>query len=354
MTQFNNPAQLLEGLSTAVLVFNEDLTLSSINAAGESLLSSSKRAVNKARIEELFPNFPLLQPVRHALKTGQPYTERDVQLQINPEKTVVIDCAITPLSNASPKSPGVIMELLSVDRHHRLIREEDIMARHQATSALIRGMAHEIKNPLGGIRGAAQLLEREFVNDSLKEYTSIIIDEADRLRKLIDRILGPSNSPTLSKLNIHEVLEYVRSLVCAETNDSIIIVQDYDPSLPDMMGDKDQLIQAVLNIVRNAIHAVGENGTIHFRTRAARQFTIGNKRHKLVIRIDIIDDGPGIPNQLKETIFYPMVTGRADGTGLGLSIAQTLIQRHKGFIDFDSNPGQTTFTLWLPLETDIP
>lgn len=348
MIQLKDTNHLLENLTTAVLMFNDELRLSSINAAGENLLSSSKRAILNTHLEELLPDFPLIDPIRRALSMGQPYTERDVHMNISPEKTVVVDCAITPLNNAR-RSPGVIMECLSVDRHHRLTREEDITARHQATSALIRGMAHEIKNPLGGLRGAAQLLERELDSDDLKEYTGIIINEADRLRKLIDRILGPSNAPSMDLVNIHEILEHVRSLVHAETSDCVKILQDYDPSLPNLMADKDQLIQATLNIVRNAVHAVGKDGQVTIRTRAARQCTIGNKRHKLVLRVDIIDNGPGIPEQLKETIFYPMVTGRADGTGLGLSIAQTLIQRHKGFIDFESIPGETTFTLWLPL-----
>lgn len=351
MNQFKNTASLLENLTTALLLFDDNLCLVAINSAGEGLLSSSKRSVCNLNIEDLFTDFPLLVPMREAIKSGQPYTERDVHLQINPEQSIIVDCAVTPLTNSS-KSSGVLFECISVDRHHRLTREEDIMARHQATSALIRGMAHEIKNPLGGIRGAAQLLERELDSDRLKEYTSIIIDEADRLRKLIDRILGPSNAPCMNMLNIHEILEHVRSLVSAEASEQIEFIQDYDPSLPDTLADRDQLIQAVLNIVKNAVQAVGDKGTICLRTRAERQFTIGNKRHKLVLRVDIIDDGPGITDELKESIFYPMVTGRAEGTGLGLSIAQTLIQRHKGFVDFESTLGHTIFTIWLPLETD--
>lgn len=351
MNQFKNTAYILENLTTAILLFDDNLSLVAINSAGEGLLLSSKRSICNLKIEDLFTDFPLLVPMREAIKSGQPYTERDVQLQINPEQSIIVDCAVTPLTNSS-KSSAVLFECISVDRHHRLTREEDIMARHQATSALIRGMAHEIKNPLGGLRGAAQLLERELDSDRLKEYTSIIIDEADRLRKLIDRILGPSNAPSMSMLNIHEILEHVRSLVSAEASDQVVFIQDYDPSLPDTMADRDQLIQAVLNIVKNAVQAVGDKGTIWLRTRAERQFTIGNKRHKLVLRVDVIDDGPGIPDELKESIFYPMVTGRAEGTGLGLSIAQTLIQRHKGFVDFESTPGHTIFTIWLPLETN--
>ena len=350
MEFFEDTAALLDNLSTAILLFDTDKRLQSINAAGEDLLSTSKRAVCGQMIDELFIEFPLLDSMTECLKSGQPFTERDVELQITADQTIIVDCALTPLSE-SVNSDGVVFECINVDINRRITREESIMARHQATSALIRGMAHEVKNPLGGIRGAAQLLEKELDSDELKEYTGIIISEADRLRKLIDRILGPSDAPIMRSINIHEILEHIRSLVDAETSDQIRIERDYDPSLPDMVGDQDQLIQAFLNIVRNAIQSVGDQGTITLRSRAERQFMIGNQRHKLVVRVDVIDDGPGIPEELRETIFYPMVTGRADGTGLGLSIAQTLIHRHNGFIDFESSPGQTTFTIWLPLET---
>lgn len=348
---FEDSATLLENLSTAILLFDADKRLVSINPAGEDLLSASRRAVCGQTIDELFIDFPLYEAISEALKSGQPFTERDVELQMSSEHSMIVDCAITPFSE-NMQSNGVIFECINVDRNRRITREEDIMARHQATSILIRGMAHEIKNPLGGLRGAAQLLERELTTDDLKEYTGIIISEADRLRKLIDRILGPSDAPILRLTNIHEILEHIRTLVDAETSDQITIERDYDPSLPELMCDRDQLIQALLNIVRNAIQSVGEQGKIIFKTRAERQFTISNHRHKLVVRVDIIDDGPGIPDELRETIFYPMVTGRAEGTGLGLSIAQTLIHRHNGFIDFSSTPEQTTFTSWLPLETE--
>jgi len=351
MNFFEHPIALLDNLSTAILLFDTDKRLHSINAAGEDLLSSSKRAVCGQLVDELFIDFPLLVAMTECLQSAQPFTQRNVELRISTDHTIIVDCAITPL----PKnifSSGAVFECINVDRNWRITREEDIMARHQATSALIRGMAHEIKNPLGGLRGAAQLLERELKTEDLKEYTGIIISEADRLRKLIDRILGPGDAPILRNINIHEVLEHIRSLVDAETPDPIKIERDYDPSLPDMMGDRDQLIQAFLNIVRNAVQSVGEQGTITLMTRAERHFTMGNQHHKLVVRVDVIDDGPGIPEELQETIFYPMVTGRAEGTGLGLSIAQTLIHRHHGFIDFNSVPSQTIFTTWLPLETE--
>ncbi len=351
MHLFENTDSLLDNLSTAILLFDSDLRLQSINTSGEDLLSTSKRTVCGQVIDRLFIDFPLIEAMKECLQSGQPFTERDVELRTSEDHAIIVDCAITPLVE-STCTKGVVFECINVDRNRRITREEDIMARHQATSALIKGMAHEIKNPLGGLRGAAQLLERELENEDLKEYTGIIISEADRLRKLIDRILGPSDAQQLARVNIHEVLEHIRSLVEAETSDKIVLQRDYDPSLPDMLADRDQLVQALLNIVRNAAQSLRDEGSITLKTRAERQFTIGTHRHKLVIRVDIIDNGPGIPEELQETIFYPMVTGRAEGTGLGLSIAQTLIHRHQGFIDFESSPGHTVFSVWIPLERE--
>jgi two-component system nitrogen regulation sensor histidine kinase GlnL len=216
----------------------------------------------------------------------------------------------------------------------------------------VRGLAHEIKNPLGGLRGAAQLLERELSDPSLKEYTGIIIGEADRLQTLVNRMLGPNTRPQRRSINIHQVVERVRTLAVAEAPPGVTIVRDYDPSIPDFMAEPDQLIQALLNIVRNALQAIGEQGEIILRTRSIRQATIGHHRHKLAARLDIIDNGPGIPPDMMESIFFPMVTGRPDGTGLGLPIAQDLVNQHHGLIECHSEPGKTVFTLLLPIETN--
>jgi two-component system nitrogen regulation sensor histidine kinase GlnL len=211
-------------------------------------------------------------------------------------------------------------------------------------------LAHEVKNPLGGLRGAAQLLERELPDEGLKEYTNIIIGEADRLRNLVNRMLGPNTLPQRSRLNIHEVIEHVRQLMQVEVPDTVRFNTDYDPSIPEVSADRDQLIQALLNIVRNAVQALENKGSITLRTRTLRQFTIGHTRHKLVCQVDIIDDGPGIPEHTLETIFFPMVTTRAEGTGLGLSIAQSLIQQHDGIILCESQPGKTIFSVLLPIQ----
>src|SRR5690606_6049167 len=223
------------------------------------------------------------------------------------------------------------------------------------TRALVRGLAHEIKNPLGGLRGAAQLLARELPDSGLKDYTNIIIQEADRLRNLVDRMLGPHKVPDRKPLNVHEVIERVRQLLDVETHGQIEFVRDYDPSLPDLRGDKEQLIQAVLNVGRNAVEAINrasppiKQPRILLRTRALRQFTIGTNRHRLVVRMEIIDNGPGVPPKLLETIFLPMVSGRPDGTGLGLSIAQSIINHHNGLIECTSQPGNTNFSIYTPV-----
>lgn len=227
------------------------------------------------------------------------------------------------------------------------------MHSHETTRAVIRGLAHEIKNPLGGVRGAAQLLARELPDESLTEYTGIIIREADRLRDLVDRLLGPSQQIDLQPLNIHAVLEDVRKLIVVESGNRVTIERDYDPSLPDVLGDRAQLVQAVLNIMRNALQAAikPDDCVITLRSRSQRQFTMGNRRHRVVCRVDIVDNGPGVPEDMLSTIFAPMVTGRAEGTGLGLSITQSIIARHGGVISCESTPGRTQFSIYLPLDT---
>lgn len=245
--------------------------------------------------------------------------------------------------------------MLPRDRLLRITKEEAQLSKQETTKMLVRGLAHEIKNPLGGIRGAAQLLARELPEEHLKDYTEVIIEEADRLRNLVDRMLGSNKLPSLSMTNIHEVLEHVASLIEAECQGSIILVRDYDPSIPEVLMDREQMIQAVLNIMRNAMQALaGQNelglGRLTLRTRTLRQFTIGHIRHRLVTRIEIIDNGPGIPAELQNTLFYPMVSGRPDGTGLGLAITQNIISQHQGLIECESHPGHTVFSIFLPLE----
>ena len=220
----------------------------------------------------------------------------------------------------------------------------------QASRLLLRNLAHEIRNPLGGIRGAAQLLEQELEKPGLREYTRVVIQEADRLRSLVEKLLTPQQAPCFSALNIHEVLERVRSLMLAETPSGLVIQRDYDVSLPPLLGDKEQLIQVMLNIARNAAQAMQGQGTIILRTRIARQVTLIKKRHPMAVMVQIIDNGPGVPEHLRDKVFYPLVSGRPDGHGLGLTLAQDFVNQHQGSIEFDSEPGSTCFTVLLPLQ----
>ncbi len=272
---------------------------------------------------------------------------------VGPAQEVTVDYSVSQI-NEPGSARGLVVEMQSLDRLLRISREDGLWHAHHATRALVRGVAHEIKNPLGGIRGAAQLLDRAAPDDETAEYTRVIIDEADRLRGLADRMLGPREMPDFQPMNVHEWLEHVRQLIVAEYPDQLRISRDYDPSLPDVVADRDQLIQVVLNIMRNAVQALLESETaepaIALRTRILRQFTIGAQRHRLAVRIDIEDNGPGVPDELQETLFYPMVSGRAAGSGLGLSIAQSIMSQHHGLIECDSEPGCTIFTLLLPVD----
>jgi len=342
--------QIVEGLSSGVLMFNQALKLNYVNPAGEMLFEISAKRMLGLTPEQVFPNNnTLVEAMRKAFLSGHPFTDREISLSLPGLRTMAADCSVTPLID-QPSATALLVELNPTERVLRISREENQFSQINAIRALIRGLAHEVKNPLGGLRGAAQLLERELPDESLKEYTNIIIGEADRLRNLVNRMLGPNSVPQRLPLNIHEVIEHVRQLIEAEVSDSIILKKDYDPSIPDLHADRDQLIQAVLNIVRNATQAVGDSGVITLRTRALRQFTIGHIRHKLVCQVDVIDNGPGIPEDKIAGIFFPMVSHRPEGSGLGLSIAQTLVQQHDGIILCESQPGNTVFTVLLPVD----
>ena len=345
---------LLDNLTTATLLLNSQLCLEYMNPAAEMLLAVSGQRSHGQFISDLFTESPeALSSLRQAVEQAHPFNKREAVLTSVTGQTLTVDYAVTPLF-----SMGETLLLLEVhprDRLLRITKEEAQLSKQETTKLLVRGLAHEIKNPLGGIRGAAQLLSRELPNEELKDYTNVIIEEADRLRNLVDRMLGSNKLPSLAMTNIHEVLERVSSLVAAETQGGITLVRDYDPSIPDVLIDREQMIQAVLNIVRNAMQALGAQnelrlGRITLRTRTLRQFTIGHVRHRLVAKVEIIDNGPGIPTELQDTIFYPMVSGRADGTGLGLAITQNIISQHQGLIECESHPGHTVFSIFLPLE----
>lgn len=343
-----------ENLHTSVMLFDSELHLRYINPAGEMLLAVSAKRILGAALPELLADTGLIRSLRTVIETGHPFTERELSLNLGAGRArITVDLTAVPLSDPHHERE-ILVEMNQVDRQLRIVREESLLSQSHATRALVRGLAHEIKNPLGGLRGAAQLLERELNNEELKEYTRVIIDEADRLQSLMNRMLGPNALPQRRLVNVHEVLERVRQVVGAEAPAGVELVRDYDPSIPEVEADPDQLIQAVMNLVRNAVQAVGERGVISLRTRTLRQYTIGHTLYKLVARIDVIDNGPGIAEEVRESVFLPMVSGRAGGTGLGLPIAQSLINAHGGLIECDSRPGRTQFTVLLPLTDRSP
>jgi two-component system nitrogen regulation sensor histidine kinase GlnL len=243
---------------------------------------------------------------------------------------------------------ALLIEISDATQHQRITRKAAMLTQIGGSRAMIRQLAHEIKNPLGGIRGAAQLLDRQLTDVSMREYTSVIISEVDRLASLVDALLGPGHAPRKEAVNIHELLQHVGHLLAAASPPSVSIERDYDPSLPALRLDRNQIIQAMLNLGRNATQAIGQSGRIVLRTRALTNVSIGTRRHRLVASVQFEDDGPGVPDHLRETLFYPLVTGRADGTGLGLAVAQDLVSRHEGLIEFASRPGRTIFTILLP------
>lgn len=340
--------RILDNLSDAVLLFDDTLSLVYINMPGEMMFAVSARHVlgQKAQQVFFFSDQGLEEDMRKVLSTSNGLTKRNVLLAL-PLHPMTVNVTMTPVADG--EAPMLLVEVQQVDRHLKISMEQQLLAQQNAAKMLLRGLAHEIKNPLGGLRGAAQLLDRELPEEELREYTSIIIEESDRLQSLVDRMLAPNKPLKKSRLNIHRVLERVRQLVQVEAPPGVSLIRDYDPSIPAFYGDGDQIIQAILNIVRNASQAVGAHGKITIRSRIHRQVTIGSNRHPLAVKIDVIDDGPGIKPELLNQIFYPMVTGRADGTGLGLSIAQSLIGQHGGLVECDSKPGQTIFSIFLPL-----
>lgn len=345
MISHPDASYILDTLSTAVLIFNKKLYLQHINSAAEILLKVSNKQVHGLHAEEIFPGskcFQRLKNIHHSL------TEHGIRIAAADGELLTVDCCLTPLQNS--RNFRYVVELTRIDNQLRLNKEENLLQHHQTAHNIVRGLAHEIKNPLGGLRGAAQLLARQLGDPELQEYTDIIIGEADRLQTLLDRMLGPRTLPHKEMLNIHRTLCRVSQLIQSEAPSSLRVQNDFDPSLPELSADPDQIHQAILNIMRNAMQAMDGQGLIILRTRIERKLTLGHRQHRLVVRVDIQDNGPGVPEALQEQIFYPLVTGRPDGTGLGLSIAQTLINQHGGLIVCRSEPGNTVFSLLLPVE----
>jgi two-component system nitrogen regulation sensor histidine kinase GlnL len=345
------PDDILDQQSTAVMALSADLSIVYLNQAAEALVEASGHRLLGESLGRVFSDAATpLSAFVEALTDGQPFTKRGATARTISGATVSVDYTVTPMLHRTP--PQLLLEILPLDRLLRINRDDHHASVQTTTRKLVRGLAHEIKNPLGGIRGAAQLLQRELQTERQRDYTRIIIEEADRLRNLVDRMLGPSQLPKLVPVNIHQALERVILLLEAEAPGQIRFVRDYDPSLPEVEADLEQLIQALLNIVRNAQQALENTVAPQIRlcTRIIRQFTIGATRHRLVLQLDIADNGPGIPPDLFDRMYYPMISGRADGSGLGLSIAQSIVGQHQGLIECESKPGSTVFTIYLPLE----
>ncbi|WP_405041581.1 nitrogen regulation protein NR(II) [Polaromonas sp.] len=343
--------QSFDLLATLVAVVRTNGVVLFANAALEDALGSSRRTIEGSQFPDCFTEPLILQNALEGAGSNEFAALRyDAWLRRLNHEPLPVHVVV-----AQTDTPGeAIVELLPLEQQAKQDREERLMDQAQANKELIRNLAHEIKNPLGGIRGAAQLLQME-IDKELTEYTQVIIHEADRLQTLVDRLLAPHRRPHLvGDVNIHEVCERVRTLIVAEFPRGLRVMRDYDISIPDFRGDREQLIQALLNIAHNAAYALAEriaagDGQISFRTRIARQVTFGKQRYRLALELHVIDNGPGVPDSIKDRIFYPLVSGREGGSGLGLTLAQTFVQQHHGLIECDSVPGRTDFKILIPL-----
>ena len=349
----NHRFQAFDWLATPIAVLESNGTVVFVNSELEDVMGQSRRSLEG----ESFLNFfsdpkPLLHALSGAKANEFAALRYDAELlRINPEESLPVHVIVAQ----SDQSDEVIIELLPIQQQTRQDREERLIDQAQANKELIRNLAHEIKNPLGGIRGAAQLLEMEMESKELTEYTQVIIREADRLQLLVDRLLAPHRRPHMvGDVNIHEVCERVRSLVVAEFPRGLRVIRDYDTSIPEFRGDREQLIQAVLNIAHNAALALSDRMTegdaqLTFKTRITRQVTFGKQRYRLALELHVIDNGPGVPDSIKDRIFFPLISGREGGSGLGLTLAQTFVQQHHGMIECESVPGRTDFKILIPL-----
>ena len=344
--------QSLDLLATLVAVVGGDGSVLFANSALEDALGTSRRTIQGSNFPASFKEPQvLLNALEGAADNEFAALRYDAWLLRQGGEPLPVHVVV-----AQTDQPGeFVVELLPQEAQARQDREERLIDQALANKELIRNLAHEIKNPLGGIRGAAQLLEMEVDSRDLKEYTRVIIHEADRLQTLVDRLLAPHRRPhVVGDVNIHEVCERVRSLILAEFPKGLAVVREYDTSLPEFRGDREQLIQAVLNIAHNACEALAEriaagDAQLVLRTRVARQVTFGKQRYRLALELHVIDNGPGVPDSIKDRIFFPLVSGKEGGSGLGLTLAQTFVQQHHGLIECDSVPGRTDFKLLIPL-----
>lgn len=338
----------LELLATAVLMLDEPLHVTFANPAAETLLAHGRKHLLGTPLARVLPgNERFIARLAQAVADDTGFNENELALELGGQQ-VTVHCVAVPVEEDGAR---LLIELRELDQQIRIAREAKLLEQQQANRELIRNLAHEIKNPLGGIRGAAQLLERELPDPDLREFTQVIVKETDRLQSLMNRMLTPHRLPQIEMLNVHEVMERVRTLLLAEYPQGLVVRRDYDVSLPDLPGDKESLIQAILNVARNAAQAMSGRGEIAFRTRIARQATIAKTRYRHAVRLEIEDNGPGIPDDLAGKVFFPLVSGREGGSGLGLSLAQSYVHQHHGLIEFESVPGRTCFTILLPVRS---
>ena len=346
-----DPTTILDQLATAILVVDARSNLTWLNPAAADLLAMSPATARGRAFGSLVVDGAAMEVLLARSRESQeplalrgfsfaPASRGDARYQV--------DVSLTPLSG--PEQGSVLVEISDTTQPSRMTRDSALLVQQGGSRVMARQLAHEIKNPLGGLRGAAQLLECELPTEELKEYTRVIIGEADRLCALVDNLLGPARPIRREQANVHELIDRVYRLARAEAPEGVAIERDYDPSLPALTLDRDLLVQAMLNLARNAVQAVGSRGQLTLRSRALMNATIGTERHRVVASLQFEDDGPGVPSELGETIFYPLVTARAGGTGLGLAVAQDIATRHGGIIEFDSRPGRTVFSLLLPME----
>jgi two-component system nitrogen regulation sensor histidine kinase GlnL len=348
-------AELLDAMVTSVFLLDQDLSVTYLNAAAQTLLGLGSNQALGRSIAELTRGAESLLPMfDRARDGGEGVVQRELAWPAPGGVDRILDCAVTQVVLGG-KELRLLLEIEDITQHRRLTRENALLAQLGGSRLMVRQLAHEIKNPLGGLRGAAQLLERELLDPALREYTRVIISEADRLTNLLDSMLGPGRPPAKQLINVHELLERVYHLLRSEAPPDVAIDRDYDPSLPPLTLDPNHIIQAMLNLGRNAVQALTsaavDSPRLILRTRAATNVSVGAHRHRLVASIQFEDNGPGVLNEIRETIFYPLVSGRADGSGLGLGIAQDLVSRHGGLIEFDSAPGRTIFIISLPMES---
>lgn len=344
----------LEHLNASVLICDSKFSILYVNPSAEALLELSHDQACHQNLELFVDDATSFE---HAAivsqKTQSTFRENEFFIKTKQKKTICVTLTLSIIGNGE----NFLIEMLPMDQQVKIAKEERMFIQQQANTELLRNLAHEIRNPLGGLRGAAQLLEKELGHQNLKEYTNIIISEADRLQKLMNKLLSPHQIPSYQTTNIHEVIERVRGLIVSEFEGEIEFIRDYDVSLPEFVADREKLIQALLNIARNAIQAMISASTVKaslkILTRSERQIIFHKKKHSNVIRIDIIDNGPGISPHIKDKIFYPLVSGSQEGTGLGLSLAQNFISLHKGMIEVESKPGKTKFSIILPIENNI-